>query len=63
MCEISYYMNILVVIFLLNEEEFLFELEVWICRVVELLGYIYEIIMVDDGSKDFFWEVIENFVW
>lgn len=53
-------MNISVVIPLLNEEESLPELEAWIRRVVEPLGYTYEIIMVDDGSKDSSWQVIEN---
>ncbi|NET37126.1 MAG: glycosyltransferase family 2 protein [Cyanothece sp. SIO1E1] len=53
-------MNISVVIPLLNEEESLPELEAWIRRVVEPLGYTYEIIMVDDGSKDSSWDVIEN---
>lgn len=53
-------MNISVVIPLLNEEESLPELEAWIRRVVEPLGYTYEIIMVDDGSKDSSWQVIEE---
>ncbi|MBX2872801.1 MAG: glycosyltransferase family 2 protein [Saprospiraceae bacterium] len=53
-------MNISVVIPLLNEEESLPELEAWIRRVVEPLGYTYEIIMVDDGSKDSSWKVIEG---
>lgn len=53
-------MNISVVIPLLNEEESLPELEAWIRRVVEPLAYTYEIIMVDDGSKDTSWKVIEE---
>lgn len=53
-------MNLSVVIPLLNEEESLPELEAWIRRVVEPLGYSYEIILVDDGSKDSSWSVIEN---
>lgn len=53
-------MNVSVVIPLLNEEESLPELEAWIRRVVEPLGYAYEIIMVDDGSKDNSWQVIED---
>ncbi|NRB51411.1 MAG: glycosyltransferase family 2 protein [Saprospiraceae bacterium] len=53
-------MNLSVVIPLLNEEESLPELEAWIRRVVEPLGYSYEIIMVDDGSKDSSWSVIED---
>lgn len=51
-------MNVSVVIPLLNEEESLPELEAWIRRVVEPLGYTYEIIMIDDGSKDSSWQVI-----
>ncbi len=53
-------MNLSVVIPLLNEEESLPELEAWIRRVVEPLGYTYEIIMVDDGSKDASWQVIQD---
>ncbi|MEN0003455.1 MAG: glycosyltransferase family 2 protein [Bacteroidota bacterium] len=55
-------MDLSVVIPLLNEEESLPELEAWIRRVVEAEGYTYEIIMVDDGSKDRSWAVIEGLV-
>lgn len=47
------------VIPLYNEEESLPELEAWIRRVVEEIGYSYEIILVDDGSKDKSWQIIE----
>ncbi|MEZ5045192.1 MAG: glycosyltransferase family 2 protein [Saprospiraceae bacterium] len=53
-------MNLSVVIPLLNEEESLPELEAWIRRVVEPLSWSYEIIMVDDGSKDASWQIIEE---
>src|SRR5690242_4173104 len=53
-------MNLSVVIPLLNEEESLPELCVWISRVVEANGYTYEVIMVDDGSTDGSWQVIED---
>ncbi|MDX1665982.1 MAG: glycosyltransferase, partial [Saprospiraceae bacterium] len=42
-----------------NEEESLPELEQWIRRVVEGKGYSYEIIFIDDGSRDSSWQVIE----
>ena len=53
-------MDISVVIPLFNEEESLPELEAWIRRVMEANRYSYEIIMVDDGSKDRSWQVIEE---
>jgi len=52
--------DISVVIPLFNEEESLPELEAWIRRVMEANHFTYEIIMVDDGSKDRSWEVIEG---
>ncbi|MEO1257265.1 MAG: glycosyltransferase family 2 protein [Bacteroidota bacterium] len=53
-------MQISVVIPLFNEEESLPHLEAWIRRVMEENNFTYEIIMVDDGSKDRSWEVVEN---
>lgn len=53
-------MNISVVIPLLNEEESLPELCNWIARVMKDNGYTYEVILVDDGSTDSSWNVIEN---
>ena len=53
-------MDLSVVIPLLNEEESLPELEAWIRRVVEKEGLSYEIIMVDDGSTDQSWVVIQQ---
>ncbi|MEI7501203.1 MAG: glycosyltransferase family 2 protein [Bacteroidota bacterium] len=51
-------MNISVVIPLLNEAESLPELAAWIDRVMQTNKYSYEIIFVDDGSRDQSWEVI-----
>lgn len=53
-------MDISIVIPLYNEEESLPELEAWIKRVMEENNYSYEIIMVDDGSTDNSWKVIEE---
>ena len=53
-------MDISVVVPLLNEEESLPELEAWIRRVMEANQFSYEIIMVDDGSKDTSWEIVEQ---
>lgn len=53
-------MDISVVVPLLNEEESLPELEAWIRKVMEANGFSYEIILIDDGSKDKSWEVIEQ---
>lgn len=51
-------MNISVIVPLFNEDESLPELEAWIRRVMEAHAYTYEIIMVDDGSKDRSWAVV-----
>ena len=53
-------MNISVVIPLFNEEESLPELAEWIERVMKENGFSYEVIMVDDGSTDDSWRVIED---
>jgi glycosyltransferase involved in cell wall biosynthesis len=53
-------MDISVVVPLYNEEESLPELEAWIRRVMEDNNYSYEIILVDDGSTDNSWRVIEE---
>lgn len=53
-------MDLSLVIPLLNEEESLPELCAWIERVVNEHGYTYEIILVDDGSTDNSWHVIES---
>ena len=53
-------MDISVVIPLFNEEESLPELAAWIERVVLANDYSYEIIMIDDGSTDDSWNVIQR---
>lgn len=53
-------MDISIVVPLLNEEESLPELCAWIERVVTANNFTYEIIMIDDGSTDTSWEVIEQ---
>ena len=53
-------MDLSIVIPLFNEEESLPELERWIRQVMESQGLSYEIIMVDDGSKDGSWAIIEQ---
>ncbi|MBT5439597.1 MAG: glycosyltransferase family 2 protein [Flavobacteriales bacterium] len=51
--------QISIVIPLFNEEESLPELFAWIQRVLSNI-YTYEVIFVDDGSKDKSWDVIEG---
>ncbi|MEI6817477.1 MAG: glycosyltransferase family 2 protein [Bacteroidota bacterium] len=53
-------MNISVVVPLYNEDESLGELTEWIKRVMDANGYSYEILLIDDGSKDNSWNVIEK---
>ena len=53
-------MDISVIVPLLNEEESLPELAAWIARVMNNHQFSYEVIMVDDGSTDRSWEVIES---
>ena len=53
-------MDISVIIPLLNEEESLPELHDWIVRVMTDNNFSYEVIFVDDGSKDKSWSVIEG---
>jgi glycosyltransferase involved in cell wall biosynthesis len=52
-------MDISVVVPLFNEEESLPELAAWIKKVMNANDFSYEIIMVDDGSKDNSWQVVE----
>ena len=53
-------MDISVIIPLYNEEESLPELISWIERVMAANCFSYEILMVDDGSNDRSWQVIEE---
>ncbi|MDR3048008.1 MAG: glycosyltransferase family 2 protein [Bacteroidales bacterium] len=52
-------MDISVIVPLLNEEESLPELVEWIDRVMQTNNFSYEVILVDDGSHDNSWSVIE----
>ena len=53
-------MDISVVVPLFNEEESLPELTSWIDKVMKTNSFTYEVILVDDGSKDKSWQVIEE---
>ena len=53
-------MDISVVVPLFNEVESLPELTLWIDRVMEANRFSYEIILIDDGSTDGSWELIEQ---
>lgn len=51
-------MDISIVVPLYNEEESLPELMTWINDVMTKNNYKYEVIMVDDGSRDKSWQVV-----
>lgn len=51
-------MNLSIVIPTYNEEESLPELTEWIVNVMQAHSFSYEIIYIDDGSKDKSWEII-----
>jgi len=51
-------MDISIIIPLLNEEASLNELHQWILKVMKSNGYSYELIFIDDGSKDLSWSII-----
>ena len=53
-------MNISVIIPLKDEAESLPELTAWIKRVMEANAYTFEVILVDDGSRDNSWKVISQ---
>ena len=53
-------MDISVVVPLYNEVESLPELTSWISRVMDENRFTYEIVLVDDGSKDGSWEMIKK---
>lgn len=52
--------DISVVVPLYNEEESLPELCEWISRVMKTHGFTYEILLVDDGSDDNSWSVVNK---
>ena len=51
-------MNISVVVPVYDEVESLPELTAWISRVMDENDFLYEIILIDDGSKDGSWDLI-----
>ena len=53
-------MDISIIIPLLNEEESLPELCSWIEKVMNENNFSYEVYLIDDGSKDNSWNVIED---
>ncbi|HPW26216.1 MAG TPA: glycosyltransferase family 2 protein [Tenuifilaceae bacterium] len=53
-------MDVSIVVPLYNEEESLSELAAWINRVMTLHNLSHEVIMVDDGSSDRSWAVIQE---
>jgi len=57
---LSYAVEISVVVPLYNEVESLTELRAWIARVMEANKFTYEILFIDDGSKDGSWIMVEQ---
>lgn len=53
-------MDISVVIPLFSEEESIPELSQWIVKVMDVNKFSYEVIFVDDGSRDNSWNIIEQ---
>ena len=53
-------MDISVVVPLYNEEESLPELVAWIDRVCKENQFSHEVVLVDDGSNDASWEIVEQ---
>ncbi len=53
-------MDISVVVPLFNEEESLTELCAWIDKIMQTSNFTYEVLLIDDGSKDKSWEVVER---
>ena len=53
-------MNISIVIPLFNEEQSLPELCRWIDKVMLKHSYTYELLLIDDGSKDSSWNIIKQ---
>jgi glycosyltransferase involved in cell wall biosynthesis len=52
--------DISIVVPLYNEVESLPELHQWIVRVMKANNFLYEVVFVDDGSKDGSWKIIEG---
>lgn len=53
-------LDISVVVPLFNEEDSLSELTSWIDKVMQLHNFSYEVILVDDGSRDGSWKEVEQ---
>ena len=53
-------MDISIIVPLFNEEESLPVLMEWIHKVMTKNNFSYEVVMVDDGSRDKSWEVVSN---
>ncbi len=60
MCNVMEKLDLSIVVPLYNEAESLPELVAWIDRVARANNLSYEAILVDDGSKDGSWKVIES---
>lgn len=54
-------MQISVIIATFNEEESLPELKDWIVKVMDTNNFTYEVIFIDDGSRDKSWQLISDF--
>ena len=54
----EYPLDLTIIVPLFNEEESLPELTAWIHRVIDPKGWKFEIIMIDDGSRDGSWDAV-----
>ena len=52
----EYPLDLTIIVPLFNEEESLPELTAWIHRVIDPKGWKFEIIMIDDESRDGTWD-------
>jgi glycosyltransferase involved in cell wall biosynthesis len=57
---LAYPVEISIVVPLYNEVESLPELQAWIERVMKENAFTYELLFIDDGSKDGSWQVVEQ---
>ncbi|MSQ79263.1 MAG: glycosyltransferase [Flavobacteriaceae bacterium] len=53
-------MNLSIIVPVYNEDESLPELSAWIKRVMDENNFSYEVLMIDDGSSDNSWKVIQQ---
>lgn len=54
----EYPLDLTIIVPLFNEEESLPELTAWIHHVIDPKGWKFEIIMIDDGSRDGSWDTV-----